>query len=197
MAATLLESLVNQLGGNTASQIGAQLGADPAAAQSAIGAALPVLIGALAKNAASPDGATALGNALSKDHDGSILNDIAGAVTGYQSGAGAGILKHVLGAKKENVAEGLGRSTGLSAAQAGSLLTMLAPLVLGALGKAQRSGGLDAGGLAAALGNERKAIEAGSGSMGGLLSMLDADKDGSVLDDVLGMAAKFMGRKTQ
>ncbi len=188
---SLLESLTSQLTGGAAKQLAQQLGTDDAGTSAAIGAALPVLLGALAKNAASADGAAALSNALSKDHDGSILNDVGGAVTNFQSGAGAKILKHVLGGKQDAVASGLGQAAGLDAGKAGALLAMLAPVVMGALGKAQRSGGLDAGGLAAMLGQERQKM-APAGGLGGLLSFLDADKDGSVVDDVLGMAAKFL-----
>jgi hypothetical protein len=172
-------------------QVASQLGTDDSGTSAAISAALPVLLGALAKNAASPDGAAALSNALTKDHDGSILNDLGGALSNYQDGPGDRILKHVLGGKQEAVATGLGKAAGLDASKAGALLAMLAPVVLGALGKAQRSGGLDAGGLAAMLGQERQRM-APAGGLGGLLSFLDADKDGSVVDDVLGMAAKFL-----
>lgn len=191
---SILEILARELSGAALPQVGQQLGTDPAATQGAIAAALPVLVGALAKNAASPEGAAALGAALSKDHDGSILNDLSGAVQNYQSGAGAGILRHVLGDRQAAVAAGLGQATGLDAGKAGALLTMLAPMVLGALGRAQRSGGLDAGGLAAALGQERQAIGQG-GAIGGLLGMLDRNHDGSVVDDVLGMASKFLGNR--
>lgn len=188
---SVLEALQSQLSGGALKQVAAQLGTDDAGANAAIGAALPVLLGALAKNAASPDGAAALGRALDKDHDGSVLDDLGGAIGNFQGGAGAGILKHVLGGRQDVVAQGLGQAAGLDAGKAGALLSMLAPVVMGALGKAKRSGGLDAGGLAAMLGQERQRM-APAGAVGGLLSFLDADKDGSVVDDVLGMAAKFL-----
>lgn len=188
---SLLDTLSSQLTGGAVKQIAQNLGTNDAATSAAISAALPVLLGALARNAATPDGAASLSNALTRDHDGSILNDIGGAVSNFQGGPGAGILKHVLGGKQDVVAQGLGQAAGIDAGKAGALLTMLAPMVMGALGKAQRSGGLDAGGLAAMLGQERQRM-APAGGIGGLLSFLDADKDGSVVDDVLGMAAKFL-----
>jgi hypothetical protein len=54
---------------------------------------------------------------------------------------------------------GPGLSTGLEAGQIGRLLATLAPVVLGAVGKMQRQGGLDPNGLGAMLGQERKVIE--------------------------------------
>jgi hypothetical protein len=84
------------------------------------------------------------------------------------------------------------KASGLDPAKAGALLTMLAPVLMGALGKAQRSGGLDAGGLASMLGEEKQRM---SPAAGGLLALLDRDGDGSVVDDVLGMAGKLFGKR--
>ena len=72
------------------------------------------------------------------------------------------------------------------------LLSMLAPLVMGALGKAQRERKLDPGGLAGMLGGEhQRAADAAPGVMGMLVKFLDRDHDGSVLDDIGGMLGKL------
>lgn len=189
----LLDGLLGQLGGPALGTVSAKLGADDATTQQAITAALPVLMGALAKNASSADGAAALTAALQKKHDGRILDDVAGAIGNAQTGAdGAGILTHVLGGSQSAVANGIARASGLDPAKAGALLAMLAPVVMGALGKAQRTGGLDAGGIAEMLGREKQQLPAAAG---GLLGLLDRDGDGSVVDDVLGMAGKFFGKR--
>lgn len=190
--ASLLDGLMQQLGGDTLRQLGQQLGADEATTQKALGAALPALVGALARNAQTSDGANALASALDRDHDGSALANLPALLSG---GAGGAILKHVFGGKQGAVEQGLGAATGLSGAQSGQLLSMLAPVVLGALGSAKKSGGLDAGGLAAMLGQERTALGGASGGgLGGLLSLIDRDGDGSIIDDVGGMLGKMMGR---
>jgi hypothetical protein len=75
---------------------------------------------------------------------------------------------------------------------------LLAPLVLGALGKAKRQDGLDAAGVASMLGAE--AEEAGSripGGLGWILQMLDRNKSGSVMDEAAGMLGKFFGNRPQ
>lgn len=74
--ASLLDGLMQQLGSDTIAKLGQQLGADSATTQQAVGAALPAILGALAKNAQSPDGAAALAGALEKDHDGSVLDNV-------------------------------------------------------------------------------------------------------------------------
>lgn len=187
---SLLDGLMQQLGGDTLRQLGTRIGADPASTQQAVSAALPALLGALARNAQTPDGAAALAGALERDHDGSALQDIAATLGG---GSGAGILKHVFGGRQEAVQQGVGAATGLSGSQAGQLLTMLAPLVMGALGSAKRARGLDAGGLAAMLGQERASLGSGGG-LGGLLQLIDRDGDGSVVDDLGGMLGRMLGR---
>ncbi len=191
--ATIVETLMQHLSGDTLRGMSQQLGTDDATTSNAVTAALPVLVGALAKNASSQNGAASLSNAL-QDHDGSILGNLAGSLGGLQ-GMGGGILKHVLGGSSNAVAAGVGQASGLNTSQAGSLMAMLAPIVMGALGQAQRSQGLDAGGLAAMLGAERTQIQQQSGgALGGLMGMLDANHDGSVVDDLSGMVGKMLNR---
>jgi hypothetical protein len=85
--------------------------------------------------------------------------------------------------------------TGLDAAKAGTLLTMLAPLVMGALGRTKRENGLDAGGLATVLTGEQEHLkQSAPGVMGALGRFLDSDGDGSVMDDVSGMLSKAFKR---
>lgn len=197
---SMLDMLQQQLGGQAVKQISQRLGTDPGTTQTAIAAALPMLVGAMARNAQDPNKAGALANALQRDHDGSILDDVAGYLGGQQDGGartdGAGILGHVLGGRQETVQQGLGQATGLDSGKAGMLLSMLAPLVMGALGKSARERGLDPGGLAGMLGGEqqRAAQAAPSGVMGMLGKFLDKDGDGSVMDDIGGMLGKSFGK---
>jgi hypothetical protein len=196
--ASLLESIAGNLAGDALNQVGRQLGTDPKTAQKAVQAALPVLLSALAKNASNPNGAQSLASALARDHDGSILNNLTSALGNTQQlSDGAKILGHVLGGRQSTVEAGLGKTTGLGAPGAATLLKMLAPVVLGSLGKTQRTQGLDAAGLAALLGGERSSLgAAASGAgLGSLMQLLDADGDGSIVDDVGGLLGKFLGKK--
>jgi hypothetical protein len=96
------------------------------------------------------------------------------------------------------VVQGVSKSSGLAPDKVGPLLAMLAPVVLGALGKARRQNGLDASGMASMLGAE--AEHAGSripGGLGSLLGMLDRNRNGSVMDEAAGMLGKFFGKGEQ
>ncbi len=186
----LLGTLSQQVSSQVATQISRQLGTDAGTTASAINAALPMLLGAISRNAATPGGAKALDKALD-NHDGSVLTDLVGAVTNPATRSdGAKILGHVFGGKQANVQQGLSQLSGLSAENSAQLLAMLAPVVMGALGQTKRTSGLDADGLATILGGQRQGIDS---SLGGLVKFLDFDGDGSVVDDVMDMGSKMLG----
>lgn len=177
----------------TVGQVSDQTGLSRDTTSSLVSAALPLLVSGLARNAQRTDGAGALASALQRDHDGSVLDDIGGFLgSGQASSAGAGILGHVFGGRTDAIASALGRSAGVDAGQAQQVLAMLAPLVLGALGRTTRQENLGADVLAERLQEERQQLPGGS-QLGGLLtSLLDQDGDGQVLDDLAGLAKRFM-----
>ena len=192
----LLEILAGSLGRGAVDQISSKLGLNPNTTGRIVQAAIPLLVGALARNSASPSGATALQSALSKDHDGSVLDDVLGFLGSSQQGPGAGILRHVLGDQQSNVQSSIGQVAGVDGAQAGQVLEMLAPLVMGALGKKSAQEGLDAGGLSQFLQGEAQAVQQPQPDiMGSLLGMLDQNKDGNVVDDVSSLLGKLLNNR--
>jgi hypothetical protein len=162
MSQSILDMLSGHLGGEALDLIGSQLGADRSRVESAVPAALGGLMTGLARNAQSGDGASALASALSEDHDGSILDNLSGVLSAPEQSPGAGILGHVFGTRQGAVESALGQSTGLDPAAIGKLLAMLAPLVMGALGRRQREGGLNPGDLAGLLKEERRTSAGGA-----------------------------------
>jgi hypothetical protein len=193
----ITDMLMQQLSGNAVSQISQKIGADPGITSQAIAMATPLLMSALARNASNPQGAQALHQALNQDHNGGILDNVAGFLGGNpQAANGAGILGHVLGDQRGAVQNGLAQQTGLDANASGQLLEMLAPIVMGALGKTQQQQGLDVNGLASLLGNHQQAAQASSPDMMGMLSgMLDMNKDGNPMDDIGRIAGQFFGKR--
>ena len=188
----LTTQLLGQLAGGGMSQISQQLGADEGTTSSALSAAMPLLVSALANNASQPNGAQSLHQALNNDHNGAILNDISGFLNNPQAANGAGILGHVLGGQQSAVTQGLSQGTGLNADQVGTLLQIAAPLVMGALGQQQQQQSLDTNGLASFLGGQQQAAQQSPpGLMSTLNSLLDFDGDGSAIDDIIGMVGKF------
>ncbi|MDY0955202.1 DUF937 domain-containing protein [Stenotrophomonas rhizophila] len=209
-SATCLESVVNNASlaaslfqqlqqGQGLQQVSQQLGIEPAQASSAVGAALPLLLGAMGRNAQQPQGADALLGALQRDHapaagGGFDLGGLLGSVLGGGGGNatnGAGILGHVFGGNSDRAAQGLSKATGLDSSKTSQLLAILAPIVMSYLAQRFANGG-NAGQLSQALGQEAEAA-----SSGGLLtSVLDQDGDGQLgIGDLLKLGGGLLGKR--
>jgi len=197
MADSILDLLSQSLGSGAVQQVGRQLGLDPGTASKAVSGAVPMLVSALANNAQQRGGAESLLAALDRDHDGSVLDDVAGFLGqgAPAQSAGAGILKHALGSRNDAAAQGLSKLAGIDTSKAGSVLAMLAPLVMGALGRAKRQQRLGPSDLGQMLGRERQRMASeDAGVMGMISGLLDRDGDGSVGDDVARMGAGLLGK---
>jgi hypothetical protein len=136
----ILSSLQQQLTPQTIQQMSQALGSSPTDTQKAISLALPALLGGLSGNAANPQGASSLDRALD-DHDGGILDNLGGLLSGGAGGGiGGAILGHILGKKRAPVEQQVSNASGLNAQQVGQLLVMLAPIVMGVLGRMKKQG---------------------------------------------------------
>ncbi|HEY5850732.1 MAG TPA: DUF937 domain-containing protein [Lysobacter sp.] len=203
MTTSLTDDLLNQLQGKPLDQIGQQLGLSPSQATGAVSAALPLLLGALGRNATQPQGADALFGALQRDHSNLDLGSVLGSVMGG-GGQGGEILGHIFGARQQGAAQGLGAATGLQSGQAGTLLKVLAPIVMAYLAKQVFSSGgntlasqlpASSQSLGQALGQEQQTITQQGGIGGGLLgAVLDRDGDGDTdFTDLIGLAGSMLG----
>ena len=191
---SLLEMLTSQLGsGQNLGQLSQHLGADERSTQSALGSALPVLLGALARNTAKSGGAESLDRALGR-HDGGVLDNLTGFLGAPDVDDGNGILGHLLGDRRASVETGVGKASGIDPSMIAKLLPVLAPIVMGALGRQKREKQLDMGGLTNFLGAERQQMEAKGPDLGMLGQLLDQDGDGSVADDVAKLGGGLLGR---
>lgn len=199
-------------GANAVSEISNTVGAEPSLVNSAIQMALPAIIGGLANNASTPQGAQSLDQALTRDHDGSVLGNLGGLgslifgqlqspePTPKQLDAG-GILGHILGTNQGPVVEQVSNNTGLNMGQVAQILMMLAPIVMGYLGQKKQEQNVGADGLGGLLGGllggQQAAAAPSSGNpmMDLASSMLDSDRDGSAMDDIASMALNYITGK--
>ncbi len=198
----LMDLLQGQMPDGILDQLSSQLGgADKQQTAAAASGIMETLVGALAKNASTPDGAAGLANALDNDHDGSIFDNITDFIGGNASNMnnrttnGAGILGHILGNRQGGAVDMISKMSGLDSGKTGNLMAMLAPIVMGALGKTKKSSGLDVGGLVSMLSGvtSQRRQQADNPAMGMIASFLDQDGDGSVVDDVAGIGMKILG----
>ncbi len=205
---SLTDDLFSQLSGPALQQISQQLGTGQTQTAGAVAAALPLLIGALGRNASQPQGAEALFGALGRDHSGAAglgLGDILGAVLGgtpSRQTDGLGQLGHIFGGRQQQAVSGLGQATGLGSDKAQMLLKILAPIVMAYLakqvfggGQAQAGAAPSAGALGAILGQEGRQVQQQGGLGGGLLgAVLDQDGDGDLdFNDMLKAGMGMMG----
>lgn len=198
----VIDSLRGQLDENVINELTQEIGAESnEQTEAASSAIISTLVAGLSKNTQSPEGANSLVSALDRDHDGSVLDDLAGSLFGRRkmqnekTTDGAGILDHILGGRKTNVSEAVGRATGLDKGQILKLMISLAPMVLGMLGKARNKQGLGATGISDLLrGTVQSQSQRGQG-MGLLNRLLDSDGDGEVMDDIVNLGRNaFLSR---
>ena len=209
-SAPLLDALMQQLQGAPLQQLAQQLGTSSSQVESAVGPALSLLLDGLGRNAAQPEGASALLQAWQQGHashgtaasasaapQGALgalggLGDLLGNVlagagasprTGGASGmeAGAAILGQILGGQRQQAESQLGERSGLGA-QAGQLLALLAPIVMQFLAQRAAAGQLDASSLGNALGQEPSRPPQPPADVAGnlLTGLLDQNRDGKL-----------------
>lgn len=200
MSINLMDLMQGQLSDGLLDQLSNQLGgADKQQTATAASGIMTTLMGALAKNASTPDGANALSNALDRDHDGSVLDDLMGIMSGQKQAPnakamnGSGILNHLLGNKQNNAVQMISQMSGLDNSKTGNLMSLLAPIVMGSLGKAKKSNGLDAAGIASLLSGNVSNQRNSNPTMNLVTKFLDSDGDGSIADDVANIGMKFLG----
>lgn len=193
--------LLNQIGG--LGPIARELGIDEADAANGAAALLPAIMGGFKKQAqASPIGLEGLAGMLGQLGGGGLMDDVLGPKP-TNVNRGNDVLGQIFGSKDVSraVAQNAAQRTGLDPALLKRMLPMLAMLAAGYLSRQTGSSGQQApqpgasGGLGGMLGQmlgRRAPAQAGARGAGGIGSMLDLDGDGNPLDDIIGMAGKFV-----
>ena len=189
-----LEALLGLLQGQDLGKLAEQVGGSSTEARNGVAAALPAILAAVNKNANNSEKAQGLNKAL-EQHDGSVLNNLGSYLQNPDLKDGAGILSHLFGGNTQNVANAVSQSSGLDAQGSLKMLETLAPLVLGALGQQKKENNLDAQGISNLTSNLSANFAGEGGIMSMITNLLDANKDGNVMDDLTGMIGKFFGGK--
>ena len=192
----ILEMILNAQGGGAAAQIGNQFGLNAGQTQSALEALLPALAGAVSQNASAPGGLDALLGALQGGQHSRYVDDPATLGDPSTTEDGNNILGHIFGSKEvsREVASRASAQTGIGADILKKMLPVVATMVMGSLAKRASAGDMFGGG-APATANVGTGAAPGGGLLDMLTPMLDRNRDGNAIDDVLGMAASFLTRR--
>ena len=162
-------------------RIASAFGLNEAQVRKAIDAAIPALLGALISLVSKPQGAVKLYNVVMKQEP-RALSNLANAIgeTGQQAFIDKGIiaLNSVLGQSTVLALGGaLAQYSGIGEVHSKSLLGLLAPEVLGVVGREQREKGLNASGLASLLTSQKDnvvaALPSGFSKYFGTIGVLD------------------------
>jgi hypothetical protein len=190
--ASILDFLDTEKGKEFIHKSSEEVNESPDKVKSALGMALPMIMGALKKNTSSSEGAENLNKELNKDkHDGSVLDKIGSGGLSGLLGEGSGILGHVLGGSQSKIASAVGSAIGMDSAKVNKLLQMAAPVIMGILGKQKRKDNIESSsGVASLVGSVLGTNSSHDQSM--LETFMDSDKGGKIARDVAG---KIFGSK--
>ena len=188
-----INQILEQTGGLQA--MARELGVSEADAARGAEALAPAILGGFKKQAqAQPGGIEGLGGLLGQLGGGGLLADVLNPQP-TDVNRGNDVLGQIFGSKdvSRTVAQDASARTGLDPTLLKRMLPMLAMMITGFMARQQGGGAgtpdASSGGLGGLLGGLLGGNAAGGSSgLGGLASMLDMDKDGNPLDDLLRMA---------
>ena len=165
------------------SEFANNFGVEESQAKDAISSLANSLSRGLGANSQEVKGLDSLMEALEKGNHSRYLDDPSLLGKKETAQEGNDILGHIFGNKdvSRHVAKKSSKETGLGSSLLKKMLPVVATMVMASLGKKMLGG--------------KQTVPSRQESTGFLTKILDADKDGSMIDDVLGMAFKaFMSR---
>lgn len=176
----ILGMLLESQGAPAVKQLASSFGIGEGQAKNAVSALVPALTRGLQKNLSQGGGVQDLIGALSRGNHQQYLDQPEALAGAAATAEGNGILGHLLGSKdvSRQVASHAASQTGLDVGLLKKMLPVVASMVMGGVSKQAGAQNMLGGGSSMP-------------DLGGLLGFLDADKDESVIDDVLGMAGKL------
>jgi hypothetical protein len=180
----LVKSAISSSG--VADQIGSAAGLDKSKTNSAIDAAIPVLLGGLMKKASTPSGASELSNFFKKqDAEPSILDNLGSLVSGGATskllGMGSSLLPMLLGSSQASIVSVLMKLLGIGDKGVLGLLGSLAPIVMSVVGRqAKSAGGFEPGVLTNLLGGQNNFLSSAlPNELKGVMGLADLGRQAS------------------
>jgi hypothetical protein len=202
--ANLMNEVFRHLTDDVIIQLSKQVGAqDPNQVKKASQGISELLLNAISRDAGNQERGGGLSGALERDHDGGILGDLMGVLSGQNRPSnpktlnGTGIVNHLLGNRQLEAAQVISQMSGLDIFKSGVLMQLIAPIIMGVVGQKKKSKGLDLGGLANILlggGRQQSSQPQRSQGAGLFEKLLDMDGDGSMMDDLMNIGMKILSK---
>ena len=180
---SILETILKAGGGDLVKKVAGNVGMEAGDTSKALAAVMPYLKSAMQDNVKSEDGLSSFVKALTSGGHGKYIDNPDEIVNENGQTDGMAILGHLFGSKDQGqakVAE-LSEKLDFDTGTLTKLIPMAATMLMGSMSK--NSDAL----------NLNSASSGTSFLQSGVISFLDKDKDGSVVDDLLGsIASKFL-----
>jgi len=184
---TIVDEIMTMLSsGNHIPAISSSVGGDQTAVTSALGMAMPLLLGAMANHAATPAGNQMLTKTLAQAGTSNPLDNMSGLLSNPAAAGGSGMVDALLGSQAGTIQNSIAQKTGLPPAAVSQVMAIAAPIIIGHLGT-KVSGQGDLQGLLAS--HSKAALDA-SPDASALAEQLPAARQSGVS----GMLKKFLGQ---
>lgn len=191
----LQQLITQQLKDSVLDKVSKVSGADSDTASSIAQQMVPVFLENLKSNAKDSVEAGKIEQAIDQDHSGSTLEDVVGSIGNDSSVLdGSKILGHVFGDKLGKVQGEISQKTGAQNDVTSTVMSVLAPVILGNIGKVKSEQGMD---ITTVLDyfNSGKSSKKKSGINSVLTDLVDQNNDGNVVDDIVRFGSKFLNKK--
>lgn len=190
----ILQAILGAQGGGATQQLGEQFGLDQSQVTSALGALVPALAAGFQNNMSSSQGLEGLTAALAGGRHQQYIDDASSLGSADTIADGNGILGHIFGSKdvSRQVATRAAAQTGIGPDVLKSMLPVVAAMMMGTMSK--RMSQPQAASAGAGFGGTASGLGSGGGLLGMLTPMLDSNRDGSIVDDVVGLLGRMSQR---
>tara|TARA_R100000935_G_scaffold58257_1_gene94582 strand:+ start:1754 stop:2371 length:618 start_codon:yes stop_codon:yes gene_type:complete len=184
--ASILDLLNTNVGEDFISKVSENTSENEDKISTALGMALPFLVGAMQKNIKTNSGAESLNRALNDNKHGDVLlNNLKSVKASEMSNEGEKILGHILGEKQNMITKTIGNTLNMKESSVSNILKMAAPLLMSVLANLKSKENVQSSGLNDLL--DSVMGSSGVQNVSLIETLLDRDGDGSVIDDVTGM----------
>lgn len=182
MTENLMDAVKGQLSGGTIEKAAAETGESPDSTRKAMHGAVAAIFAGLTQHGSTEAGAGRILGVLGAGGGGGLggaASGLAGRLTGATGGeaagsasGGQGLISKIFGERSGAVTNSLAESSGIKSSSASHVLSLVAPLVAGVVGKEAFAHHMDAGGLSRMLLGHKKAIAEDASAPRGLAGAL-------------------------
>ena len=157
--ANLLDMAKGYLSDQLMDQLTGATGENKSGVAGALGGMVPTLLAGLMNKSSDTGAMTGIFNMLNDDKNDGLLDNLGGLIGNNAQGAiTSSLLSGLFGDKVGGILDLVGSATGIKKSSSSTLMSIAAPLVMGMLRKKISGGGLNLGGLLSMLNGEKDSI---------------------------------------